>query len=340
VYEELRGLRDAASGDLVGPARLLWERSIAPIVAQRPDLWPDASVETFLRACAAVRTRGFYDTAPGGGGPYMLPAIDMLNHSCKGTATSLVVERDETDLVFSMEAERDIEAGEELTHMYDHLDDAQLLLTFGFVSSAGEGALPTTARLSLQAIIDATDGVARRCDLGWDIRDGWARKVEACTKLLAAHGGKVGVSSEEPLPDELLTAVLLLLLPRADFEGLLQGEESIESSAAFPRVPLLDRTLLRGEPELATAAVQAIHHLVRTTLRRYPDDQSLQPESSSTCNRRLQMAAVLRRAEQKALLKTQEEAVELLAIAQAEDSDASDTQEDEEKKNPRKIQRS
>ena len=63
------------------------------MVAAHEQLWPDASLGGFLHACAAVRTRGFFDAAAGGGGPYMLPAIDMLNHARDGTATSLSVER-------------------------------------------------------------------------------------------------------------------------------------------------------------------------------------------------------------------------------------------------------
>ena len=163
VHDELSGLRDA-SGDLVGPARVLYDKSIAPVVRAGPLHWPDPSLSAFLRGCAAVRTRGFYDTADGGGGPYMLPAIDMLNHARKGTATSLVVERGgagdggkgdggkaaskatgkaakkltaaeqaaaEKLLVFSMHAERDIAAGEEITHTYDQFDNAQLVSATG-----------------------------------------------------------------------------------------------------------------------------------------------------------------------------------------------------------------
>ena len=63
------------------------------MVLGAPELWPGASLARFLNACAAVRTRGFFDAAEGGGGPYLLPAIDMLNHARKGIATSLVVER-------------------------------------------------------------------------------------------------------------------------------------------------------------------------------------------------------------------------------------------------------
>ena len=168
----------------------------------------------------------------------MLPAIDMLNHAREGTATSLVVERAEESceeaegcggeggvqggrsggtLVFSMEAERDIAAGEELTHMYDHFDDAQLLLTYGFISEAGEGALPTTARLPLQMIANAAAAVRDGSGDGalrWDAADGWSAKLAAVEQLLTPHGGKVGVSVDEPLPDELVTAALLLMVRR------------------------------------------------------------------------------------------------------------------------------
>lgn len=137
-------------------------------------MWPRATADAFAWAVGAVRTRGFHF---GGGattagndnsGPYMLPAIDMLNHSRANTATSLCVDgsaasealspgavvaargasdasalgdihRAETaeksaeiaPLTFSMVAERDVNAGEEITHTYDALDNAHLLMTYG-----------------------------------------------------------------------------------------------------------------------------------------------------------------------------------------------------------------
>ena len=73
VYDHLAGLRDA-SGDLVGAARLVYDKQIGRVVREHPDLWPDPSLGAFLRACAAVRTRGFHDAGAAGCGPYMLPA--------------------------------------------------------------------------------------------------------------------------------------------------------------------------------------------------------------------------------------------------------------------------
>ena len=46
-----------------------------------------------------------------------------------------------SSLLFSMDAERDLARGEEALHTYDVFSDAQLLLTYGFVSGRGEAAL-------------------------------------------------------------------------------------------------------------------------------------------------------------------------------------------------------
>ena len=43
--------------------------------------------------------------------------------------------------------------------------------------------------------------------LAWDAAEGWEAKLAACERLLRPHGGKVGVSEVEPLPDAHLTAM-------------------------------------------------------------------------------------------------------------------------------------
>ena len=52
VYDELSGLRDG-SGDLIGATRVMWDKSVRPIVEASPELWPECSLESFLLACAA-----------------------------------------------------------------------------------------------------------------------------------------------------------------------------------------------------------------------------------------------------------------------------------------------
>ena len=95
------------------------------------------------------------------------------------------------------------------------------------MSSGGEGALPSTARLPLPmppcACAAARVGAKAkgRLPLPWDVTDGWDARVEACKRLLTPHGGVVGVSVTEPLPDELVTVAMLLLVPRDAFDEIL-----------------------------------------------------------------------------------------------------------------------
>ena len=198
----------------------------------------------------------------------------MLNHGRgASTSTSLVVERvaakkgtgaggDEgsstlsagstasattEELIFSMRAHRRIEAGEEVTHRYDDLDNTQLLLNYGFV--AAEGALPASARLPLPLLFEAVaatrdnavqlgqeeghdmeeeeedGGDASALIAEWDVGERWGDKTRACEKLLEMYGGAVSVSAEEPLPDALLTMVQLMLMPGDDFAEVLMGED-------------------------------------------------------------------------------------------------------------------
>jgi len=435
VYDELSGLRDA-SGSLVGPAQVLWSKELLPLVSAHAELWPDASLGAFLRACAAVRTRGFYDTAADGGaaGPYLLPAVDMLNHARTRQATSLTVERvgararagggggrgaagtagssvgggrcdeprgdgnsdgtaeqeeeegegegEEEELIFSMEAERALAAGEEAVHTYDHFTDAQLLLTYGFVSARGEGALPTTARLPLPLLATAARATAQarrkprfRAALPWDPCEAWAAKEAACAALLAPYDGAVGVSRAEPLPDALLTAAVLLLMPRDDFEAFVGGEHGggggggeggggeggggeggggegeregggggDEGEAAVAtRVPLLDSSVLEGEPLLAGLVTQAIVAAVDAAEARYAaaddapactaavDGGSAAPSAAAegARARRVAMAQTLVGAELAALHATRRAALRLLLDGE-EDGEEDSGEEGEE----------
>lgn len=108
--------------------------------------------DTFVRACQIVSTRGFHgvrkETSSSSKavtsypGPYLLPAIDMLNHACyshspqdgddQGICCTLLHCNSNGD--FMMYAERDILQGEELLHSYGpDLTSGQFLATFGFI---------------------------------------------------------------------------------------------------------------------------------------------------------------------------------------------------------------
>ena len=64
-------------------------------------------------------------------GPFLLPVMDLLNHSDSPKHKVTTFQRDGQTKDFYMMAERDIEEGEEILHSYgDKLTAAQLLLTF------------------------------------------------------------------------------------------------------------------------------------------------------------------------------------------------------------------
>ena len=178
--------------------------------------------------------------------------------------------------------------------------------------------------------------------LPWAACEGWEAKVAACSRLLAPHGGTVGVSEGEPLPEALLTVALLLLMPCEDFAALLRGDDdsddddndgdgdgdgdggdgggegkgkegkggkegkkgkSSDSRAGMTaggaaggaavggaaggaageggvaRVPMLDSSVLEGEPLLAAAVVQAIVGAVAAAEKRYPAEPTAAPSA-------------------------------------------------------------
>ena len=103
-------------------------------------------------------------------GPFLLPVIDLLNHSDTNKATTL--QRDQDTGAFCMIAERDLEEGEELLHSYGDLTASQLLQTFGFIpeqtirSSIGEALSAETrtmtpAMLSKEELVNACQSVKK-----------------------------------------------------------------------------------------------------------------------------------------------------------------------------------
>jgi len=91
-------------------------------------------------------------------GPFLLPMIDLMNHSSEKKATTL--QRDPETGAFYMLAEKDIEENEELFHSYgEKLTAAQILQTFGFVPQAavqeatGEDLWATTNSIKTPAVI-------------------------------------------------------------------------------------------------------------------------------------------------------------------------------------------
>ncbi len=132
-----------------------FEKSVKPfLIANKViDECPGDESELFAMfeiACACVATRAFHlkddnKNATGSGSYlYLLPYIDMLNHSSSPTAKCTTLQRRtatpssseneySTQDGFFMIAERDIQEGEEILHSYGNLTSGQQLQTFGFV---------------------------------------------------------------------------------------------------------------------------------------------------------------------------------------------------------------
>lgn len=128
--EDLKHLR-GTSVELLLAGNSLQEQFrtvVQPLLRDHPDLWPPetATFEVFQRAVALVRSRGYHE-GQGALGPFMIPLVDMLNHSLAKKCTTLQREGD----YFVMRAERDIEEGEQLFTTYGDLSNAQLLHTYG-----------------------------------------------------------------------------------------------------------------------------------------------------------------------------------------------------------------
>ena len=106
----------------------------------------------FREACMCVSSRAFHMHSQSSNGerndyhgPFLLPYIDLLNHSPKSSTKHVTtLNRDPSNGSFVMVAERDIEVGEEICHSYDaestaqnesnsSFTSAQTLQTFGFV---------------------------------------------------------------------------------------------------------------------------------------------------------------------------------------------------------------
>jgi len=82
-------------------------------------------------------------------GPFLLPVIDLLNHSADEKLKATTLQRDSATGDFCMVAERDVNKGEEILHSYGDLTASQLLQTFGFVPES-----------TLRRVLSPTDDAA------------------------------------------------------------------------------------------------------------------------------------------------------------------------------------
>ena len=121
----------------------------------------------------------------------MVPGVDALNDASGRAASSTTLR---IGACFEMVAERNIKQGEEVTHRYDDvIDAADYLERYGFAPVI---ATCCSKVFTVDDIVGAS-GNDRR---------------EVCSIVLAGSRGRVCVTSNEPLPDDLLNAMLVCVL--------------------------------------------------------------------------------------------------------------------------------
>ena len=283
--KELKLLSGTSAHDDGGGARKLFEETMKPLYASRPDLWPKPydSFAAFVRAACLVQSRAFHLRATNfatgatsddadGGTLYLIPGIDQVNHSCRDEVRSTALERVSTapaavvageekegeekgekeekgkgkvaqkiDL-FSMKADRDIRAGEEVFHGYgDSLSDAELLTTYGFVPEGGgeeeeeeEGkeaaaANPSnTAVLLAETLVEAASAISGAGKAGGGDGEGVSERAAALKKA-GAFPQAFTITRADRIPNALFGVASLLCLGKvAADEGEGENDEQEE----------------------------------------------------------------------------------------------------------------
>jgi hypothetical protein len=122
----------------------------------------------------------------------MVPGVDALNDASGRAAPGTTLK---IGACFEMVAERNIKQGEEVTHAYDDvIDAADYLERYGFAPVI---ATCCSKVFTVDDIVGASQNPSRR---------------EVCSIVLAASRGRVCVTTSEPLPDDLLNAMLVCVL--------------------------------------------------------------------------------------------------------------------------------
>ena len=239
-----------------------WKTNVEPILE---GLLKDAVIteeerklltfELFTTASKAVVTRGFNYSDPSASpnspssasttGPFMIPLVDMLNHSSSPNLQTTVLQRDASSGCFYMDATRDVRAGSEVLHAYVNAgSNDELLRTYGFVDEQPE--ICTPMRVGKEDILKACKRAAEEAPeilkLGgegegegaeyeddeaetWDAEKGWEDKAKylLSTSLIPQE---VTVRMENPLSDELVTACVIMMLSLEGFKDLFENDES------------------------------------------------------------------------------------------------------------------
>uniref|UniRef100_A0A061RLX0 [ribulose-bisphosphate carboxylase]-lysine N-methyltransferase n=1 Tax=Tetraselmis sp. GSL018 TaxID=582737 RepID=A0A061RLX0_9CHLO len=328
--EFLTGTSIAGADDAVKEA---FQQKVKPLLSERADLWAPKfqTYNAFRLAYSLVQSRGFRmrkenwltGEALEGDHLYMLPAIDMLNHSAReglrNAELSKVDEPMSAELgdgrvasfagFFAVRASRRIEEGEELLISYGDLGDAQLLRTYGFVEDVGsrrrgDGAAWNPNNRIMLSFAEVTAACRETMR-----KDGADAPADDRAELLHRHG----VDLDDPLPDDLLAAVVVMHMDE---------EELREVAAAAGGDGWLDE--LRRSPSLRRfEECESLHRAFRA---RTPLLHWCREDLGEAAPLRRRYAQRVAEAELRVLEHATKSCLELMCSAQ-EDGDEDDEEE-------------
>ena len=193
----------------------------------------DKEYDLFLKACQCLSTRAFHcESTDEYQGPFLLPVIDLLNHSTSRKCTTL---QRTADGAFVMVAERSIAVDEEVVHSYgDALTSTQLLKTFGFVPKSRTRALVLQSAdpATLSPVLLRKSDILQAC---WQVIDSelpqrlkesmqeqdledevWDLAVDRSRDSMLISEDLL-VDATNPLSDELVTLACLPFLPKCAY---------------------------------------------------------------------------------------------------------------------------
>jgi len=179
-------------------------------------------------------------------GPFLLPAIDLLNHAASNEPGHCTTLRRDTDCSFCMKAERPITANQEILHSYgDHLTASQYLQTFGFVPTSRTQAIVnddkpeefrnlTPALLRKQDVLETCWSViasglpTRLAEAMTEMEDeAWTVKVDR-RRTADFISDDLIVDVTTPLTDEIVTTACLAFFPICAYREAAQALLSAE----------------------------------------------------------------------------------------------------------------
>ncbi|KAL3141212.1 hypothetical protein ABBQ38_003551 [Trebouxia sp. C0009 RCD-2024] len=352
---ELEGTAIEIAGD---STRTVFGREVLPIMQQQQQLWPPdvQTYEAFELYAGLVQSRAFHmlsenwltGLAQEGVELYMLPAIDMINHATEPGKRNTLLRKSSAEMTvkvdgapltlhgfFTMKAERDISKGEQLLHTYGDLSDAQLLQTYGFVEAFQPGYenphnfVPVPVHLVLQSCSESGDETALACF------ESKKRLLEQAKLLRNAFV----VTAQDPLPDDLVTAVQVMHMEPHEFSELEKveatddmGEASTSQPAsAEPQPAFLLGTGFMNDTSDAQAVCTTLLRLVDKLLRRYPTtlkDDAAALHRDRPMPHRWKMAVKVRMGE-KELLQAMKQAVVMLMLDSQSPDDGDSSDEDD-----------